>query len=80
MLNELKKKDIVTNQEIKDFKKEVCKFVKATLKKIFERCPIGSVVVRNSNIFNPIVMANTTEVLQSQFKILLTHYACLRWR
>ena len=78
VLNELKKKDIVTNQEIKDFKKEVYKFVKATLKKIFERSPIGSVVVRNSNIFNPIVMANTTEVLRSQFKVLLTHFIKLK--
>ena len=78
VLNELKKKDIVTNQEIKDFKKKVYKFVKATLKKIFERSPIGSVVVRNSNIFNPIVMANTTEVLRSQFKVLLTHFIKLK--
>ena len=78
VLNELKKKDIVTNQEIKDIKKEVYKFVKATLKKIFERSPIGSVVVRNSNIFNPIVMANTTEVFRSQFKVLLTHFIKLK--
>ena len=68
----------VTNQEIKDFKKEVYKFVKATLKKIFERSPIGSVVLRNSNIFNHIVMANTTEVLRSQFKVLLTHFIKLK--
>ena len=78
VLHELMKKDIVTNQEIKDFKKEVYKLVKATLKKIFERSPIGSVVVRNSNIFNPIVMANTTEVLRSQFKVLLTHFIELK--
>ena len=52
-LRKLKSKDGVTHQQIFALKKEAQAFVVAMLKKLFERCPLVSNVIRSAAIVDP---------------------------
>ena len=71
---ELRKKDVVTSQQVAAFMNDVITFVTLTLQKIFERSPISYLVVRCSSVFGPHQMiTDSAESLQSKMKKLLHH-------
>lgn len=79
LITDWKKKDVINNSDIASFRNGVHTFVTSAIAKIFERCPIGSVVVRNSRVFDPNVMVNSShEQLQSMIKSLLGHFLKLK--
>ena len=67
-------KDEVTDSEIKKFKKQCQEVLLTTIGKLFERCPLGSVVVRSATCFDPIkIVSETTERNEKKLKVLLHH-------
>ena len=83
LLKDLKRKDMVKSSEVSNFLTNVWKCVVETMKKMFERCPLGSIVVRNAVVFNPrtisssISSSNETTLLK-KFKLLLKHLIGLK--
>ena len=76
-IDKMKKKDEVSKKEISEFRKGVRLFVITTIKKLMERFPVGSKIVRNASIFNPCLMYSTgNKFLMSRMKILASH---LEW-
>ena len=74
-LAKIKNKD---DSEIKRFKKQCQEVLLTAIGKLFERCPVGSVVVRSATCFDPIKIVNeTTERNEKKLKILLHHLLCL---
>jgi hypothetical protein len=51
-IRDLRYKDAASQETISTFKGEARQFVASLLQKLFTRNPIGSVVVRNCNVFN----------------------------
>ena len=73
-LAKIKNKDEATDSEIKKFKKQCQEVLLTTIGKLFERCPLGSVVVRSATCFDPIkILSETTERNEKKLKILLHH-------
>ena len=73
-ITELRKKDVVTSQQVAAFMNDVITFVTSTLQKIFERSPISYLVVCCSSVFDPHQMiTDSAESLQSKMKKLLHH-------
>ena len=61
-LAKIKDKDEATDSEIKKFKKQCQEVLLTTIGKLFERCPLGSVVVTSATCFDPIkIVSETTE-------------------
>ena len=56
LLNDLKKKDLVTRDAIDKFLFSIFSYVVSTVKKLLQRYRLGLVVVRNRVIFNSVVM------------------------
>ena len=52
-LKALQRRDLVYKEAVTNFLNNVRSCVIAILKKMFEKSPIGSVVVRNASVFNP---------------------------
>ena len=59
-LAKIKNKDEATDSEIKKFKKQCQEVLLTTIGKHFERCPLGSVVVRSATCFDPITIVSET--------------------
>ena len=55
LISNLKKKDVVKDNDITTFRKRGFSYVRSTLTKMLEKSPIGSVVC-NSKVFNPSIM------------------------
>ena len=69
ILNELKKKDLVKNADLKEFYCDVRKC----------KSPLLSVVVRNAVVFNPeSVLENNISTLQQRLKLLLQHFVSVK--
>ena len=49
-IKDLLRKDLVSINNIKEIKNDGAQFIIALMKKIFERCPLGSVVIRNTDV------------------------------
>ena len=78
-IKDLKKKDSVKNTEIQNIQKNVCSCVVSTLKKMFERSPLGSVVIRNATVFNPTSMQITKDsTLHKKLRELFQHFVSLK--
>ena len=78
-IKDLKKKDSVKNTEIQNIQKNVCLCVVSTLKKMFERSPLGSVVIHNATVFNPTsmqIMKDST--LHKKLRELFQHFVSLK--
>ena len=79
ILNELKKKDLVKNADLKEFYCDVRKCVIAAMKKLNEKSPLLSVVVRSAVVFNPeSVLENNISTLQQRLKLLLQHFVSVK--
>ena len=70
-IQELRRRDEVSKTCVLAFKKSVI----ATIEKLFEKAPIGSVIVRNTCVFNPefITSSNYESNLIIKLKILVNH-------
>ena len=78
-IKDLKKKGRVKNTEIQNFQKNVRSCVVSTLKKMFERSPLGSVVIRNAIVFNPTYMQITKDsTLLKRLRELFQHFVSLK--
>ena len=52
------RKDSVQINDVKEIKNDAAQFIMALMKKIFEKCPLGAVVIRNADVFDPNYMLN----------------------
>ena len=69
-INNLLRKDLVSINDVKDIKNDV-----ALMKKMFERCPLTSVVIRNADVFDPNYMLNeSSATLKTKLQKLLYHW------
>ena len=50
LLKKIKKSEVITISQINDFKREAQKFVRFMLAKLFERSPLGSLILKSSAI------------------------------
>ena len=79
IIKDIEKKDIVTKEQMKSFYENVETCVKAIIDKLNERCPLTSVVVRNSVVFNPIMIVQSkVGPLIKKLKPLLQHLCSLK--
>ena len=90
-LAELRKKDVVNESTNGEFLLGMQKCVVATLKKLCERCPTGSVILRSAVIFDPAILKSSTSTVLSKtlwymlqnlvsFKIVATKEADLAYQ
>jgi hypothetical protein len=79
IIKELKKKDDVKNQQLKDFYDNIQVCIKALIAKLNERCALSHVVVRNANAFNPVlIMQSKIKSLKRKLMLLLEHSVSLK--
>ena len=73
------KKDLVTGAEVDAFKK-VCDYLLVNLvKKILERSPLGSVIVRNASVLDPRdILMISTEKVEKKMNFILNHLINLK--
>ena len=74
-LKALQRRDLVKKEAITNFLDNVSSFVVAILKKMFEKLPVGSVVVCNASVFNPeAIFATKKDDLHRNRKLPLQHF------
>jgi len=72
VIKDLIRSDTVTSVEVKKFRAGAQLFVVAMLTKLFERCPLGSAILRCASIFDPSRMSEMSkEKIQEKWKGLL---------
>ena len=73
------KKDLGTGAEVDAFKK-VCDYLLVNLvKKILERSPLGSVIVRNASVLDPRdILMISTEKVEKKMNFILNHLINLK--
>ena len=73
-LTALRKKDRITNTDIERLRKDCTNLYVRLVKKLMERTPLGSIIVRSSQILNPntLIMMSTGGA-EKEHKSLLTH-------
>ena len=52
-VSEIIRKDLVTDTAISEFMKQCLQFLVATAKKLFERSPVGSIIVKHTRCLYP---------------------------
>ena len=68
----MKKSDVISNSQINDFKREAQKFIRSMLTKLFERSPLGSLMLKSAAIFDPAKLRELTkEKIHDRWKMLL---------
>ena len=78
-ITKLKGRNQINNAQISSFYNGVIQFVSTIAKKLFDKSPMFYNVVRNSVIFDPLIMSQeNVGVLQSKLKKLLTHLVKLK--
>ena len=79
IIKELRRKDIVTAEQMDDFFENVKICIKALIQKLNERCALNSVVVRSSVVFNPVkIHGASTEYLKKYMDLLLEYLVSLK--
>ena len=80
-IQDLRSRDEVSKTSVFAFKKSVRKCVVAIIKKLLEKSPIGSVIVRNACVFNPefITSSNDESNLINKLKVLVSHLIKQNW-
>ena len=53
LLKKMKKSNVITISQINDFKRDAQKFIRSLLTKLFERSPLGSLILKSVVIFDP---------------------------
>ena len=64
------RKDLVTDTEVSEFKKHCLQYLVATPKKLFERSPIGSMIVKHARCLDPKLFGSNNAV--ETMKLLLS--------
>ncbi|XP_057299676.1 uncharacterized protein LOC130630266 [Hydractinia symbiolongicarpus] len=78
-INELKRKDLITNAQVAKFFTDAVIFVRSIVEKLFDKSPLSKNVVKNSTIFDPKVMVTeSSSVLQTKLRSMLTYLVKLR--
>ena len=78
-IKDLLKKDLVSINDVKEIKNDAAQFIIALMKKIFGRCPLGSVVIRNADVFDRNYMLNkSSATLKTKLQKLLHHLISLK--
>ena len=78
-LSEMKRQDIINDAQAAEFRKGCGLFLVYLTNKIFERSPLGSVVVRTASIFNPKVLQSDPHLQnEKKMKRLLNHLVNLK--
>ena len=73
-INNLKKSDLLSSKDLQAYMNECLTFVTAIVTKLFDRSPLGSVIVRNANALNPEVMAELEiHLLERKMNQILMH-------
>ena len=73
-LSNSRKKDIISVGDVKEFKMQCIKVLLSAVEKLFERCPLNSLVVRISTcILSNLLAQSTREADRNQMKNLLRH-------
>lgn len=73
-ITKLKARDIISSAMVAKFLTESSTFVITILKKLLDKSPAGSNVVRNASIFDPsVILSEKSNVLQKRLSSLLTH-------
>ena len=70
-VNDLLKKDAVTNKSVKSFKKDCITFISSMLTKLLERSPLKYAVVQNSSSILPLLIATNRDRSKTYFKNFL---------
>ena len=71
-ISELKRKDLVTLSEVSKFKKQCFNFLVATAGKLFERSPLGFMIVKHARCLNPEhFSSNAVESMKLLLNLLL---------
>ena len=80
IIKQLVKKDSVQKNAVRNFVTNVQTCVVGTVNKIFERTPLGSIILRTAAIFNPESIMNSTNgtLLLKKLKLLLQHLVSLK--
>ena len=78
-LKALQRRDLAKKEAVTNFLDNVHSSVVAILKKMLEKSPIGSVVVRNASVFNPDSISVTKEDLLKNLKHLQQHFFKIRF-
>ena len=77
-VEKLKRKNVVSTSQIKNFMKDIRKFIIAMLEKIFEKSILGFSLVRAVTIFNPdLQLELSMQKLIYRLKVLLKHLMTL---
>ena len=78
-VDDLKNSDLVTNQGLKAYLNECITFVTTIASKLFDRSPLGSVIVRNADAFDPTAIASLEiDVLEGEVNRILMYLLKLR--
>ena len=77
-IQELSRREKVSKTCVLGFKKSVRKFVIATIEKLLEKSPIGSIIVRNACVFNPEFITSSNDE-SNKLKILISHLIKQNW-
>ena len=80
IIKQLVKKDSVQKNAVRNFVTNVQTCVVGTVNKIFERTPLGSIILSTAAIFNPESIMNSTNgtLLLKKLKLLLQHLVSLK--
>jgi len=79
-LSALRKQDTITSIEIDSFRKDCIALYVRLFEKFIERTPLGSVIIRNSTVFNPKLMINMSAGdAERKYKSILTHLISLKY-
>ena len=72
LLKKMKKSDVITISQINDFKREAQKLIRSMLTKLFERSPLGSLILKSVAIFDPAKLRELPkEKTHDKWKMLL---------
>ena len=72
LLKKIKKSYVITIFQINEFKREAQKFIRSMLTKLFERSPLGSLILKSAVIFDPAKLLELLkEKIHDRWKMLL---------
>ena len=70
-VSEMIRRDLVTDTEFSEFQKQCLQFLVATAKKLFERSPLDSMIVKHARYLDPKGFHSNSAV--ESMKLLLKH-------
>ena len=77
-IKDLLRKDLVSINFVKEIKNDAAQYIVGLMEEIFERCPLGSVVIRNADAFDPNYMLNeSSATVNTKLQKLLHHFISL---